>query len=171
MFNTFLYCLLLIIQLFVSDSAEIYNQKIGAINQLINKGDFKEASLKIQQLKKQTIFNNFELENTCFLLNLKTSKLTNKKYQVNKRIYHVLQLFNGGEKTEALNLLKYDLTKNPQDTTIMWYEILHHEVANNMRKMAKNNTIQKKSKVFDEKEAMDLLNLMKNKEKYIEYEL
>jgi hypothetical protein len=162
---------MLFIQLYISDSAEVYNENINQLNTYLKIGEYDKANLLLNKLQSQTIFNNYELENAAFLLNLKSQYRSKKHYFVNKKIFKALQLFENGKQLESLDFLKKDLSKNSNDTTIVWYEILHHSAELSRFARAQKKQDLKISKVFDEKEAMDLLNLMKNKEKYIQYEL
>lgn len=171
MFNSIFYSFLLIVQLFISDDSKTYNSKIDLIKKSIKTENYTKANLIAKDLISQSFFYNYELENLVFLLNLKSSKEDNKSLKVNRKIFKTIQLFENGKKKEALNFLKEELARNPSDSIIKWYEILNF--SNQQVTIRKKTTVNQSNnkKGFDEKEALELLDLMKNKEKYIKYEL
>jgi len=172
LFITFLHSVLLILQLFISDNSEVYNLKIKQFENSLKQKDYSKAYTFLKELDRQSFFINYELEQVTLLLELKSNKSSLKKVKpnLNNAILNSLEFVSQKNFNFALKILKNDIALNHLDTTIKWFEIL----ASNSKK---NNQIarigykqEQPKKSFNERDALDLLNLMKNKEKYIKYE-
>lgn len=171
MFNTIFYSFLLIIQLFISDDSNTYNLKIERIGNAIKSNNFQKAITLTNDLNSQSLFYNYELENLLFLLSLKSGQKVKRMPKVNRKLFKTIQFFENGKQQQALDLLKLDISKNPVDSVIKWYEILDFSNRKYVIKSRRPQTNPYSIKSFNEKEALELLDLMKNKEKYIKYEL
>lgn len=78
--------------------------------------------------------------------------------------------FESGNKLKSLELLKHEISKNHSDTCIKWFEILNAKISRRNTKTILTNKEEVFKNQFNKIEALDILNLMKNKEKYIKYE-
>jgi hypothetical protein len=120
------------------------------------------------ELESKNIFNNYQIHNQIKLIDLKSNKGYFDNELVKNKVLQALLLFENGKKNNSLEYLKSDISKFQSDTLVAWYEIIasRQKISNNSKiSFASNET-----KQFDTNEALDLLNLMKNKEKYIKYE-
>ncbi|MEY2794249.1 MAG: hypothetical protein RJA76_2241 [Bacteroidota bacterium] len=168
MFVTIFHSILLIIQLFISDSSSVYNQKLINIKFALRFKKFDSAKKSLMELESKNIFNNYQIHNQIKLIDLKSNKGYFDNELVKNKVLQALLLFENGKKNNSLEYLKSDISKFQSDTLVAWYEIIasRQKISNNSKiSFASNET-----KQFDTNEALDLLNLMKNKEKYIKYE-
>ncbi|MEY4383983.1 MAG: hypothetical protein RI995_1525 [Bacteroidota bacterium] len=168
MFITFFHTFLLILQLLISDSSKLYNEKLIRLNFALNSTNYNTANQLIKDLKSQSFFYNNEIENLNFTMDLK-QKSTIKDFQLKNKILKSIYLFEKGQKKESIEILKSEISLNQNDSIIKWFEIIYDKVKID-NKQSQKELSTNKINAFNTNEAIDLLNLMKNKEKYIKYE-
>ena len=177
MFSTLVYSLFLFYQLIFLGGSVQYNASIQKINQLIDRGLYIESFTKLSKIRNETIFDNPQLAELAYVLSLKLpvntfrydiqkEKLTNRE----KGIY--LARINKIE--EANHFLRAGiLSTSTDDSLVKLFEIYAHFNRNLIYKRNPSRTnitiaSQLNSKL-DHNDAILVLDLMKKKEKLLNY--
>lgn len=168
MFVTLFHSILLVFQLLISDNSSSYNHKLIEINKYLQKRDYKQSFKLLRDIEKKTFFNNHQLDNLLLLLSIKTGE----RYFIrgNNKILTSIKYFENGKKNISFSILQKEIAHKQSDTCIKWFEILNSKIKLTNNSTLELRTIQNNFKEFNKKDALDILNLMKNKEKYIQYE-
>ena len=170
MFSTLFYILILFFQSIYAESNFRYNQHIQEINENISDNKLKAAFNQIQQLEKRGIFTNNDLLRMKRNLGLKIhSKLPLSNFQprtLNEFVIRSLALYQSKAFGQSLTFCKNIIVQEPvsSDSMIKVFEILASQAPVDKSKMlVRNQNTQIKNIQLNE--AMNLLDLMKRKEK------
>lgn len=168
MFITIFHSFLLIVQLFISDSSTNYNKKLKAISKSIQENNYEHSIKLLLDLERNTLFRNPQLENTLILLSLKERKLSSKISD--NSMLNAINYFEKNSTIKSLEILKEEISLKQTDTCIKWFEIFNARLLKNQTKNQVSAIEKRPKATFDKNDALEILNLMKNKEKYISYE-
>lgn len=168
MFITIFHSFLLFVQLLISDSSTVYNKKLFAISTLIQEKKYDESIKLLMDLERKSIFNNPQLDNTLILLLLKEGKSSPKISSNN--ILNAINFFEKNSRTKSIEILKSEISNKQSDTCIKWFEIFNARILKKHLNQQINTSDKSPEAKFDKNDALEILNLMKNKEKYIKYE-
>lgn len=169
MFTTYFYILILLIQSFITESNFDYNKKIQLVNAHVLIRENKEALRLIKLLKRKSIFTNNDLARIDRRLSLKVNQAVFESdfhpRLMSDYIIKSLGFYQKNEFASSLEFTKSSLeTSVVSDTLIKLYEILAENApAHFPSKQKKLESIT--SKNIQLNEAMNLLDLMKRKEK------
>ncbi len=170
MFSTYFYIIILVFQSLYAESNYSYNQKINAINSLTATNKYKAAYTNITKLEQRSIFTNNDLARMKRNLGLKigseSNDLTKGPRTLNEYIIKSLALYHQKNFTNSLAFCKEIIVTEPivADSMIKIFEILAYQVPKEKNisflksQISSNNNIRLN-------EAMNLLDLMKRKEK------
>ncbi len=168
MFIAIFHSFLLFLQLLISDSSKNYNKKLNEIEISLVRNDFRLAKKLLRELNSKTLFNNNHIYDQMNLIDLK-SQLSNFQYKPREnKILFALMLFESENKFHSLDYLKHEIFISQSDSLVKWFEIIANQEQDFSK--LKNRNLNKERNKVNKNEALDLLNLMKNKEKYIQYE-
>lgn len=161
--------LILLLQSFITESNFEYNKKIQLVNAHVLIGENKEALKMIRSLERKSIFTNNDLARIERKLSLKVNQdVIESDFHprlMGDYIMKSLGYYQKKEFASSLEFTKSSLeTSLDSDTLIKLYEILaEHAPAQLPNKQNKLEAIT--SKNIHLNEAMNLLDLMKRKEK------
>ncbi len=170
MFSSLFYILILIFQSFYAESNYSYNQQIQQINDLVSHRDFRNAYQLITKLEEKSVFTNNDLTRMRRNLALKVRMRRADNYDnprtLNDYVINSLSLFKNKDYNASMAFCKSIIVNQPvaSDSLIKLFEILsvHAPLKNQMNPLLKQQTSFKNMRL---NEAMNLLDLMKRKEK------
>lgn len=170
MFSSLFYILILIFQSFNAESNYSYNQQIRQINDLVTHRDFRNAYQQINKLEKKSVFTNNDLSRMRRNLALKVRMRSADNYEnprtLNDYVIKSLSLYKNKDYYSSMTFCKSIIVDQPvaSDSIIKLFEILsvHAPLKNKSNPNIKVQTSIKNMRLI---EAMNLLDLMKRKEK------
>lgn len=168
MFPTIFYICILIYQGIYTDTNVRYNQDIANVNRYVSAGDYSNANLLLQNIQAESLFNTDVITNTQQLLLLKSNlNDSSKELSTNVFIETLLNLKNQ-DNMYALQRLRYQMTDlSSSDSLIKLYELIASKSVNNPIKKTSIQKLMVQKTVWDSNEALQLLNMMKKKEKLL----
>lgn len=156
-------------------SNESYNKQVLKFNKKLSLEKFELAEKSINQMQKNTIFNDFEVESRLKLLNIKLGFTSNfykkNNYTISNNtsdvIINSLLIDRIYSSVLAQNILKKSIIENAtSDSLIYIFEILKSKKLKfSLRK--KIFTKAQLTSQWDKSEALQLLEIMKKNEKLI----
>lgn len=177
MFSTLLYSLFLFYQLIFLGGSVQYNSKVHEINELVKLGLYKESYWKVQRIQQEHIFNNPQITDIAYVLSLKLPvgkiPMSNMDGQLTKSEKGILL----GRKFDFLHAKAYFkagiLEDSSNDSLIKLFEIYAHLnqghprfPSSSPKHLAESTHLKAK---MDPKDAILVLDLMKKKEKLLNY--
>jgi len=168
LFITIFHCFLLILQLFISDSSAVYNKKLLTISQSIQEKNFKLSLKLLLELERKTLFRNQQLLNTLILVSLKDRK--SNTFTSSNNLLNAINYFENNSSKKSIEMLKSEISNKQSDTSIKWFEIINTRLTKHQSNLQVSSIDKRPEAKFDKNDALEILNLMKNKEKYIKYE-
>ena len=161
--------LVLLLQSFIAESNFAYNQKIKLVNANVLIGKNKEALKMIKRLNRKSIFTNNDLvrieRNLSLKVNQANIESNYRPRSMGDYVSKSLGYYQKKDYTSALAFTKMSLDySGVSDTLIKLYEILAVHVPDQIPKKQKR-LLTLTSKNIHLNEAMNLLELMKRKEK------
>ncbi len=170
MFSTYFYIFILFYQLFISEKSGVYNNKIVRINELIANFHYQDAYSEILTIEKYSLFNNPKLDETKVLLGIKLNRGM-KQHLINSNldIYQkTIILSKLGLNKQSIHNLRREIILGSNDSLIKMFEI--YSINKNYHQLRKRTKLNKsKSSKMGNSDALALLNLMKKKEKFLQY--
>lgn len=175
MFSSLLYIAILFYQNLYSVSNKAFNEKIQAINELVVKQDYLKATILANNLRQKSIYINGDLEVIFNLLSLKSSqfidpnKLTRsfRNYNTDNEIIFSFLYTKSQNPIKAEKILTDAIKKSSNsDSLIRVFEIIKTQNINknfNYLISSKQKLINK----WNEKEAFQLLDMLKKNEKLL----
>ena len=170
MFSSIFYIIILFFQSFYAESNFGYNQQIKQINNLVSQRDFREAYELIKALEEKSVFTNNDLTRMRRSLALKVHNnqidIFENPRTLNDYVIYSLRLFKNKNYKTSLTFCKSIIVKQPaaSDSLIKLFEIISvHAPVNNQFNLQRNQQTSFKNMRLNE--AMNLLDLMKRKEK------
>lgn len=170
MFSSLFYIAILFIQSIYAESNFSYNQQVGEINDLVEKGKFREAYQGIRKLEDNTVFTNNDLARMRRKLELKIPLKPQVEYYtpktLNEYIIRSLSFYQNRDFSLSLAFCKNIIVNEPivADSLIKMFEIFSEQAP--LEKNSITHQVRQKSiKNIRINEAMNLLDLMKRKEK------
>lgn len=175
MFSTLIYIVLNLYQSLFSVSNFSYNTQIEKFNKLVEQNRLKQANAILVELRQQSLFSNKAIENRFQLLGL---KLTNKQNQKRLTNYNegdevndiIISSFISSKylQTPQVNqlLLKAIIQFPNSDSLIYVYELLKSQDYNSQSN-PKFVSYNSPNFIWNEAEALQLLDMMKKNEKLL----
>ena len=169
MFTSYFYIFILILQLFFAESNFDYNKDVQLVNSLILNQKNKLAFRLVRTMEKKGIFTNNDLVRIDRYLSLKIGTSTLDTSYVPKLAgdYSIKSLayFQNQQYSKAVEISKLGVQDNfGSDSLIKLYEIIEAKAPKFKHDITQNRQASL-SKNIRLNEAMNLLNLMKRKEK------
>jgi hypothetical protein len=169
-FSSLFYILILIFQSFYAESNFSYNQQIRQINDLVSHRDFRNAYQQITKLEEKSVFTNNDLTRMRRNLALKVRVRSADNYDnprtLNDFVINSLSIYKNKNYNASMAFCKSIIVDQPvvSDSLIKLFEILafHAPLKNKTKPQIKQQTSFKNMRL---NEAMNLLDLMKRKEK------
>ena len=177
MFSTLVYSFFLFYQLIFLGGSVQYNASVKEINQLIDRGFYIESYNKLSKIRNETIFDNPQLAELAYVLSLKLPLNTFQFDSQKEKLTHSekgIYLARRNRLEEANNFLRAGiLSQNTDDSLVKLFEIYAYLNRNRILKRNPSTTnryisSQLNSKL-DHNDAILVLDLMKKKEKLLNY--
>ncbi len=170
MFSTYFYIIILFFQSLYAEGNYSYNQNIGAINTYVSEGNYNAAYVSLRKLEQRSIFTNNDLarmkRNVALKLKLDSLDLNYSPRGLNEYVIRSLSLYQRKNFAKSLAFCKQIIVDEPMvsDSMIKVFEILAYQVPKENNHISLTNQISS-IKNIRLNEAMNLLDLMKRKEK------
>lgn len=163
----YLNIILLILNLFNGINSNEYANYIQEFNNNIQTRRYLEAKLILEDIDNQSIFDNPDLDLRYNLIQLKLKDTVYKNLSNQDSYLKALVFIQKRDFDKTLKNLKMAIRLNPKDSTLkrIYETVLNEEI---IFAEFTNSTNSKKN--YSQKEALAILDLMKRKEKYIQYE-
>lgn len=169
MFTTYFYILVLIFQSLFADSNFGYNNEVKLVNDFVNHHEYASAYRLTRSMERKSIFTNNDIARMQRSLTIKVNpKLFKANYSprsISDYVLKSLVLFQNHAFSEALSFSRNSLQQvSTSDSLIKIYELVatkSPEIIFERNKVNPNQSIKK----IRFNEAMNLLDLMKRKEK------
>ncbi len=163
----YLNIILLILNLFNGINSKEYANYIKEFNKNIQSGRYLEAKLILEDIDNQSIFDNPELDLRYNLIQLKLKDTVYKNLSNQDSYLKALVFIHKRDFDKTLKNLKLAIRLNPKDSTLkkIYETVLNEEII-----FAEYTNLTNSKKNYSQKEALAILDLMKRKEKYIQYE-
>ncbi len=169
MFTTYFYILVLLFQSIYGESNYEYNIQVELVNKYLNERNYPKALEITNKLKRNSIFTNNDIAKLHRKLTL---KIDQKKFEIDFQpkstedfVLKSLGYYQNREFENAILFSRSGLYRNSvSDTLTKMYELIATQTPNNLfqtKKLSQNHSI----KQIKFSEAMNLLELMKRKEK------
>lgn len=167
MFATYFYIFILLFQLYFAESNFEYNKDVQVVNELLLKQESSQAFRLVRKMEKKGIFTNNDLVRIDRYLSLKMglNPLDSSYTPRNSGEYAFKSLvyFQKHHYTKAVQLSQHSLQIS-SDSLVKLYEILVARTPKLKREWTQNNQVRLTNNIRLN-EAMNLLDLMKRKEK------
>ena len=170
MFSTYFYIIILFFQSLYAEGNFRYNQNIGTINTYVSESNYRAAYVSLRKLEKRSIFTNNDLARMKRSVSLKIQAesidLNHRPKALNEYIIQSLSLYQRKYFAKSLAFCKQIIVSGPfvSDSMIKVFEILAYQVPKESNKSSQMNQIGSTNNIRLN-EAMNLLDLMKRKEK------
>ena len=169
MFTTYFYIVVLFFQTFLAESNFQYNTKIRLVNQHIASKNYKEALQLIKNLQVNSIFTNNDVVRIDRILSIKENKSSLQAdftaRNLEDRVVKSLLLYQNRDFENSIEFTKLSLQEtNSTDSIIKIYEIIKEKIPEQKQLKSQKVNVTTSSKMYL-KDAMNLLELMKRKEK------
>ena len=169
MFTTYFYIVVLFFQTFLAESNFQYNTKIRLVNQHIASKNYKEALQLIKYLQVNSIFTNNDVVRIDRILSIKENKSSLQAdftaRNLEDRVVKSLLLYQNRDFENSIEFTKLSLQEtNSTDSIIKIYEIIKEKIPEQKQLKSQKVNVTTSSKMYL-KDAMNLLELMKRKEK------
>jgi len=168
-FATYYYIVILFFQSILAESNFEYNNQIRIINQHIYQQEYKGALLLIKKLESKSIFTNNDLVRLNRILSIKVNQ-TNLQSDYNPRslgdyVVKSLVFYQNRNFQKSIEFTKVSLQDNiASDSLIKIYEIISEKIPVQSKIKPYSMQVVTSNKLHLN-EAMNLLDLMKRKEK------
>jgi len=168
-FTTYFYIVVLFFQTFLAESNFQYNTKIRLVNQHIASKNYKEALQLIKNLQVNSIFTNNDVVRIDRILSIKENKSSLQAdftaRNLEDRVVKSLLLYQNRDFENSIEFTKLSLQEtNSTDSIIKIYEIIKEKIPEQKQLKSQKVNVTTSSKMYL-KDAMNLLELMKRKEK------
>ncbi len=169
MFTTYYYIFILLLQSFYAESNYEYNAQIQRVNRYLDQRDYSKALQVVIAMERKSIFTNNDLSRVKRYLAIKVDR---KKFDLNYSpkthgdyVLKTLTLYQNKDFEEALDYSKNSIKDvSVSDSLIRIYELVAFKSPKIFRDKKQSNQNQSPLNIrFNE--AMNLLDLMKRKEK------
>ncbi|WP_395768741.1 hypothetical protein [Aquirufa sp.] len=169
MFTTYFYIVVLFFQTFLAESNFQYNTKIRLVNQHIASKNYKEALQLIKYLQVNSIFTNNDVVRIDRILSIKENKSSLQAdftaRNLEDRVVKSLLLYQNRDFENSIEFTKLSLQEtNSTDSIIKIYEIIKEKIPEQNQLKSQKVNVTTSNKMYL-KDAMNLLELMKRKEK------
>lgn len=169
MFTTYFYIVVLFFQTFLAESNFQYNTKIRLVNQHIASKNYKEALQLIKYLQVNSIFTNNDVVRIDRIISIKENKSSLQAdftaRNLEDRVLKSLLLYQNHDFENSIEFTKLSLQKtNSTDSIIKIYEIIKEKIPEQKQLKSQKVNVTTSNKMYL-KDAMNLLELMKRKEK------
>ena len=178
MFSSLVYSIFLFYQLIFLGGSVQYNASVQEINQLIDRGLYKESFIILSKIRNETIFDNPQLSELAYVLSLKLPVNTFRyDIQKEKLTYSEkgIYLARRNKLEEANHFLRAGiLSTSTDDSLVKLFEIYAHFNRNRVYKRRNPSTTnmyisRQVNTKLDHNDAILVLDLMKKKEKLLNY--
>jgi hypothetical protein len=168
-FTTYFYIVVLFFQTFLAESNFQYNTKIRLVNQHIASKNYKEALQLIKYLQVNSIFTNNDVVRIDRILSIKENKSSLQAdftaRNLEDRVVKSLLLYQNRDFENSIEFTKLSLQEtNSTDSIIKIYEIIKEKIPEQNQLKSQKVNVTTSNKMYL-KDAMNLLELMKRKEK------
>jgi hypothetical protein len=168
-FTTYFYIVVLFFQTFLAESNFQYNTKIRLVNQHIASKNYKEALQLIKYLQVNSIFTNNDVVRIDRIISIKENKSSLQAdftaRNLEDRVLKSLLLYQNHDFENSIEFTKLSLQKtNSTDSIIKIYEIIKEKIPEQKQLKSQKVNVTTSNKMYL-KDAMNLLELMKRKEK------
>ncbi len=175
MFSSLIYIAILLYQSIYTLSNDSYNKQVLKLNQYLSVVKLERAEKSIKQMKKNTIFNDYEAESRLKLISVKSGypskyhKTVNftQSSNTNDLILNSLLIDRIYSSALAQKMLKKGIIENSNSDSLVYvFELLK----SNTSKISLRPNIFNKTTLtqqWDKSEALQLLEIMKKNEKLI----
>jgi hypothetical protein len=168
-FTTYFYIVVLFFQTFLAESNFQYNTKIRLVNQHIASKNYKEALQLIKYLQVNSIFKNNDVVRIDRILSIKENKSSLQAdftaRNLEDRVVKSLLLYQNRDFENSIEFTKLSLQEsNSTDSIIKIYEIIKEKIPEQNQLKSQKVNVTTSNKMYL-KDAMNLLELMKRKEK------
>ncbi len=169
MFTTYYYIFILLLQSFYAESNYEYNAQIQGVNRYLEQRDYSKALQVVIAMERRSIFTNNDLSRVKRYLAIKVDR---KKFDLNHSpktlgdyVLKTLNLYQNKDFEDALDYSKYSIKQfSVSDSLIRIYELVAFRSPTIIRDKKQSNQNPSPLNIrFNE--AMNLLDLMKRKEK------
>jgi hypothetical protein len=169
-FSTYFYIIILLFQSIYAESNFRYNQEIRTINTYVSESDYITAFASLKKLEQRSIFTNNDLvrmkRNVALKIHAESFDLNVRPRSLNEFIISSLDLYQRKKYAKSLAFCRQIIVNEPivSDSMIKVFEVLAYQVpnGNNLNELTSQISTIKNIRL---NEAMNLLDLMKRKEK------
>jgi len=177
LFSTLIYSLFLFYQLIFLGGSVQYNTSVQEINQLIERGFYKESYLKIKKIRNETIFDNPQMSKLAYVLSLKLPANSIHFDVSRENLSYAEKGILSARENQVRQTNQYMkagiLLNSTDDSLVKLFEIYAHLNRSTIRKNISLHPSNSVSKQLNSKlahnDAILVLDLMKKKEKLLNY--
>jgi len=177
LFSTLIYSLFLFYQLIFLGGSVQYNTSVQEINQLIERGFYKESYLKIKKIRNETIFDNPQMSKLAYVLSLKLPANSIHFDVSREKLSYAEKGILSARENHVRQTNQYMkagiLLNSTDDSLVKLFEIYAHLNRSTIRKNISLHPSNSVSKQLNSKlahnDAILVLDLMKKKEKLLNY--
>lgn len=154
-----------------------YNSSVQEINQLVERGSYKESYLKLKKIRNETIFDNPQMSKLAYVLSLKLPANSIHFDDLHEKLSFAEKAILSARKNHLRQTSQFMkagiLLNSTDDSLVKLFEIYAHINRTTIRKNISPRPTNSISKQLNSKlaykDAILVLDLMKKKEKLLNY--
>lgn len=154
-----------------------YNSSVQEINQLVERGFYKESYVKLKKIRNETIFDNPQMSKLAYVLSLKLPANSTHFDVLREKLSYAEKGILSARENHLRQTNQYMkagiLLNSTDDSLVKLFEIYAHLNRTTIRKNISSRPINSISKQLNSKlaykDAILVLDLMKKKEKLLNY--